>query len=132
MSAAVISFRANILPWAVSPEDEARFRRILNIVLAVCVLLCILLLLWPKPQVDRAAPPEVPQRLAKLVIEQRETPPAPGLVHRYSTQPPCGSSPALHSSLKMNLPLLSVICISGRPTRSGRMGCATMRSRRQS
>ena len=45
MSAAVISFRANILPWAVSPEDEARFRRILNIVLAVCVLLCILLLL---------------------------------------------------------------------------------------
>ena len=44
MSAAVISFRANILPWAVSPEDEARFRRILNIVLAVCVLLCILLL----------------------------------------------------------------------------------------
>ncbi|MBS0440942.1 MAG: energy transducer TonB [Proteobacteria bacterium] len=77
MTAAVISFRGHILPWAVSPEDEARFKRILNIVLAVCVLLCILLLLWPKPQVDRAAPPEVPQRLAKLVLEQRETPPAP-------------------------------------------------------
>jgi outer membrane biosynthesis protein TonB len=77
VSAAAISFRARVLPWAVSPEDEARFRRILNTVLAVCAILCILLLLMPKPQVDRAAPPEVPQRLAKLVLEQRETPPPP-------------------------------------------------------
>ena len=77
MSALAISFRNSVLPWAVSPEDEARFRRILNTVLAVCVIVCIVLLLLPKPQVDRAAPPEVPQRLAKLVLEQRETPPAP-------------------------------------------------------
>ncbi len=76
MSTLAISFRAGVLPWAVSPEDEARFRRILNSVLAVCALLCIVLLLWPRPQVDRAAPPEVPQRLAKLVLEQREPPPA--------------------------------------------------------
>lgn len=76
MSAAAISFRARVLPWAVSPEDEARFKRILNIVLAITALICLLLLLWPKPQVDRAAPPEVPQRLAKLVLEQREPPPA--------------------------------------------------------
>ncbi len=77
MSAAAISFRASVLPWAVSPEDERRFRRILNTVLAVCVIVCIALLLMPKPEVDRAAPPEVPQRLAKLVLEQRETPPPP-------------------------------------------------------
>lgn len=76
MSAAAISFRARVLPWAVSPEDEARFRRILNIVLAITAVVCLLLLMWPKPQVDRAAPPEVPQRLAKLVLEQREPPPA--------------------------------------------------------
>ncbi len=75
MSAAAISFRARVLPWAVSPEDEARFRRILNIVLAITAVVCLLLLLWPKPEVDRAAPPEVPQRLAKLVLEQREPPP---------------------------------------------------------
>ena len=77
MSAATISFRNSVLPWAVSPEDEARFRRILNIVLGVCVVVCVALLLMPRPQVDRAAPPEVPQRLAKLVLEQRETPPPP-------------------------------------------------------
>jgi TonB family protein len=76
MSAAAISFRARVLPWAVSPEDEARFRRILNVVLGITALVCLLLLLWPKPEVDRAAPPEVPQRLAKLVLEQREPPPA--------------------------------------------------------
>ncbi len=77
MSAAIVSFRPTLLPWAISPEDEKRFRRILNIVLAVCAIVCLVLLFSPKPVVDRAAPPEVPQRLAKLVLEQRETPPPP-------------------------------------------------------
>jgi TonB family protein len=96
MSAAAISFRAHVLPWAVSPEDEARFRRILNTVLAVCAILCIVLLLMPKPEVDRAAPPEVPQRLAKLVLEQRE-PPAP-------KAPPAPLTPAQQQAKSDTLP----------------------------
>jgi hypothetical protein len=34
MTAAAISFREPVLAWAISPEDEARFRRILRSVLA--------------------------------------------------------------------------------------------------
>ena len=50
MSAAAISFRNSILPWAISPEDEARFKRILRSVLALSAIICIVLLLMPRPQ----------------------------------------------------------------------------------
>lgn len=77
MNAAAISFRAAVLPWSLVIEDEARFKRILRIVLATCVIVCLVLLFLPKPVEDRAAPVELPPRLAKLVMEQRETPPPP-------------------------------------------------------
>jgi protein TonB len=79
MSAAAISFRAAVLPWSLVIADEKRFKRILRTVLAVCVLVCLVLLFMPRPVENRAEPVEVPPRLAKLVIEQRETPrpPAP-------------------------------------------------------
>lgn len=80
MSAAAVSFRAPVLPWALVIEDEARFQRILRAVLIVCALVCLVLLLMPKPEVDRSVPVELPPRLAKLVIEQREPPPTPKLV----------------------------------------------------
>jgi TonB family protein len=79
-AAASISFRAPVLPWAVALQDEARFRRILRSVLIVCVLVCLALLLMPRPVEDRAAPPELPPRLAKLVLEREPLPvakPAP-------------------------------------------------------
>jgi periplasmic protein TonB len=80
MSAAAISFRVSVLPWAISPEDEARFKRILRTVLALSAIICIVLLLMPRPKEDRAAPVELPPRLAKLVLEQREPPPPPKAV----------------------------------------------------
>ena len=76
MSAAAISFRAPVLPWAIAPADEARFRRILRRVLVASALLCLVLLLMPRPVEDRTVPPELPPRLAKLVLE-REPPPPP-------------------------------------------------------
>lgn len=76
MSAASITFRPQVLPWALVPEDERRFKRILRIVLGVAALICIVLLLLPRPVENRAAPPELPPRLAKLVLE-REPAPAP-------------------------------------------------------
>ena len=77
MSAAAISFRAAVLPWSLVIEDEKRFNRILRTVLAVSVVICLVLLFMPRPVEDRTAPVEVPVRLAKLVIEQRETPKPP-------------------------------------------------------
>lgn len=77
MSALAISFRNPVLPWSLVIEDERRFRRILHTVLGVSALVCLVLLLMPKPVQDRTQPVEVPPRLAKLVIEQRETPKPP-------------------------------------------------------
>ena len=75
MTAAAVSFRAPLLPWAISPEDEARFRRILQRVLIAAVLLCLAMLFVPPPKVDRTQPQELPPRLAKLVLEREATPP---------------------------------------------------------
>jgi protein TonB len=72
-----ITFRPSVLAWAGVPEDDRRYRRILHTVLAIVALVCLFLLLMPTPKVDRAAPQELPPRLAKLMIEQREPPPAP-------------------------------------------------------
>ncbi len=91
MSAAVVasvSFRTSLLPWAVAPEDEARFRRILHRVLAAVTLLCLALLLMPRPAEDRAAPVELPPRLAKLVLEQKPIAPTPPKAVTAPDRPP--------------------------------------------
>lgn len=82
MTAAAISFRDSILPWSLSPADEARFRRILNRVLIASAVVCLILLFMPRPVEDRAAPVELPPRIAKLVLEREPPPPPPPAVVR--------------------------------------------------
>jgi periplasmic protein TonB len=78
MSAAMaISFRGSVLPWALSPEDEARFKRIRNIVLIVSAILCLLFLLLPRPKEDRTQIADLPPQLAKIVLERETAPPPP-------------------------------------------------------
>ena len=98
-AAASISFRAPLLPWAVALEDEARFRRILRVVLVACVLLCLALLLMPRPVEDRAAPVELPPRLAKLVLEQKPAPPPPPPTSAKA-QRPCRRRPTRSRSAR--------------------------------
>jgi outer membrane biosynthesis protein TonB len=66
-----------VLAWAPTPEDEARFRRILQRVLIAATLLCVAVLLVPPPKVDRTQPQELPPRLAKLLLEREPLPPPP-------------------------------------------------------
>jgi outer membrane biosynthesis protein TonB len=80
MSAAAISFRAPLLAWSPSAEDEARFRRILRWVLVAALLLCVAMIFVPPPTVDRSKPQELPPRLAKLLLEREPTPPPPPVV----------------------------------------------------
>ena len=75
MAALAITFRPDVLAWASVPEDDARYRRILHTVLVAVALVCLALLLAPKPEVDRAKPPELPPRLAKLLVEKDLPPP---------------------------------------------------------
>ncbi|MFZ2648911.1 MAG: energy transducer TonB, partial [Burkholderiaceae bacterium] len=81
-----VSFRLPVLPWALILEDEARFKKIRLRVLIGCTLLCLLLLLWPRPQEDRSKPAELPPRLAKLILE-REATPAPKPAVKPDTAP---------------------------------------------
>ena len=74
MTAAAISFRQPILAWAFAAEDEARFQRILRGIVGTALLACVIFGLLPRPAEDRTKAPEVPQRLAKLVLEREPLP----------------------------------------------------------
>ena len=69
-SMALVSFRAPLLPWTVSPDDELRFRRISQRVLITCAVLFIALPWLPVTPPDRSQAQELPERLAKLVLER--------------------------------------------------------------
>jgi TonB family protein len=68
-------YREYELPWEGDPEASVRFRRILRVLLIILVLLGILFPLLPKP----AAPTteDVPQRLARVMLEEKPKPPPP-------------------------------------------------------
>ena len=84
---AMVSFRAQVLPWAASPDDDARFRRVLHRVLAIVVLVCLAMLLMPRPTVDRTQPQELPPRLAKLLLEKEPPKPPPPVVKAEQQAP---------------------------------------------
>ena len=75
MSAIYLPYRAAILPWNVSEEEEERFRRILKRVLIACLLISLIMPWLPLPKVDRTQVEELPPRLAKLLLEQQPPPP---------------------------------------------------------
>ncbi len=78
MSAAMtVSFRAPVLPWAGSAQDEARFRRVVRTVLGLSALVCLVVLLMPVVVPDRTKVQELPPRFATLILENVQPPPKP-------------------------------------------------------
>lgn len=72
-----LPYRAAVMPWSVHGEDENRFRKILLIVLLIAFMLGYLVPLWEKPVVEIEEKIEVPERLAKLLLEKKPPPPPP-------------------------------------------------------
>lgn len=69
-------YRRFELPWEVEPEASERYRKILRVGLAILIVLGILIPLLPSP--PRPASEEaVPQRLARVMIENQVKPPPP-------------------------------------------------------
>ena len=69
-------YRRFELPWEGDPEASLRYRRILRVGLVLLVLLGILIPLLPAP--PRPAGEEaIPQRLARVMIENQVKPPPP-------------------------------------------------------
>ena len=63
------------LPWEGDAEASARFRKILRVLLIIFVVLGIALPLLPTPKRETAE--EIPQRLARVMIENKPKPPPP-------------------------------------------------------
>jgi TonB family protein len=68
-------YREYELPWEGDPEASVRFRKILRVLLIILVLLGILFPLLPKPAAQTTE--DVPQRLARVMLEEKPKPPPP-------------------------------------------------------
>jgi len=75
------------LPWAVSEEEQERFRRILKRIFIFFLIFGIVMPLLPVPKVEREVMEEVPPRLAKLILERQEVKPAPPPVTAPEPEP---------------------------------------------
>ena len=74
---ATLSFRASVLPWALSPEDEHRFRRLFTIVVGAALVFGIALRFITLPEPPREAPRSLPPPIAKLLLDKPAPPPPP-------------------------------------------------------
>lgn len=86
MTMNAVSFRPRVMPWAGVLEDDTRFKRISQRVLGVVLVFCLALPWIPVSKPERT-PEAVPPRLAKLVLEQRETPRPPPPVTQQAAKP---------------------------------------------
>ncbi len=72
----VIVIRRNaMMPWSPSPVDERRFRRIRNTAILLVLLLSIIMPHIPVPEKPKVI--EIPERMARLIQEQKPPPPPP-------------------------------------------------------
>jgi periplasmic protein TonB len=69
-------YREYELPWEGDTESSARFRKILRVLLIVFLIFGILFPLLPTPKLT-AGETEVPQRLARVMIQEKPKPPPP-------------------------------------------------------
>jgi hypothetical protein len=72
-----VAYRAQVMPWARGGEEDQRYRKSLTSSVAVGILVGILVHLVDLPIPERAELIEVPERVAKLIREERVQPPAP-------------------------------------------------------
>ena len=63
------------LPWTISAEDQRRFRRILNTVVAVTLICSVIFPLLPTPETPRDIAPPMPPRYARMLLEHKPPPP---------------------------------------------------------
>ena len=85
-----------LMPWELSTDADARFKRIVTTSLAVFLLFAVIIPYLPLPEFEKI-PLTVPEaRVATLILEIKETPkPEPAMVTPKAPQPePCLKQPA--------------------------------------
>jgi TonB family protein len=76
-TAPALSYRIYELPWTTNADQEARFKRLLQISIAASLVAALVLSFLPVPERDPAELEEIPERYARLLIEQEAPPPPP-------------------------------------------------------
>ena len=87
-AAAAVLYRIYELPWSTGRRQDHQFRKTAQIALGATFALALLIALLPVPSSDRTQVPEVPKRLAKLVLERKAPPPPPPVVEKAPEQKP--------------------------------------------
>jgi TonB family protein len=70
-------YRDYTLAWEVDPEEQRRFRRLMGGGLLLVLLLGVILPLIHLPKETETAQEAVPERLARLMVEEKPKPPPP-------------------------------------------------------
>ncbi|HEY0682427.1 MAG TPA: AgmX/PglI C-terminal domain-containing protein [Steroidobacter sp.] len=70
-------YRLYDLPWSPTEEVEARFRRVVRNAFIAFAIFAILIPLIPVPEKSQTKAPAIPDRIVRLVIEQKAPPPPP-------------------------------------------------------
>jgi TonB family protein len=75
-SALAVSFNTPELPWAGVAEDDERFRKILQYVWGIAIILCLIVFFMPPVVPDRKQ--ELPEQVATMVLDHvKQLPPPP-------------------------------------------------------
>lgn len=69
--------RVTVMPWSRGGEDDQRLRKSLALALLLSLLLGLIIPLIPLPLPEAWEPLEVPERLTRLIEEERPLPPPP-------------------------------------------------------
>jgi hypothetical protein len=72
-----LAYRAQVMPWARGCEEDERFRKSLGASLAASLVIALLVGTIALPIVEREKLNELPERVAKLVRQERTPPPPP-------------------------------------------------------
>jgi outer membrane biosynthesis protein TonB len=83
--AVAIPYRRQIMPWARGCQEDERFRRSLATSIATAIAVAFLLSVIALPLVPREEQIELPERMAKLVRQERTPPPPPAPVEEPPT-----------------------------------------------
>lgn len=70
-----MSYRAQVMPWSRGCEEDDRMHRSLEVSLAACLMLALLISIIEIPILERSEIIAVPERIAKLVREKLPPPP---------------------------------------------------------
>ncbi|HEY1492634.1 MAG TPA: AgmX/PglI C-terminal domain-containing protein [Steroidobacteraceae bacterium] len=78
-------YREFELPWEGDEEASARFRKILRVLLILLLLFTVLFLVLPRAKAPTT--PDIPQRLARVMLEEQAKPPPPPPVPKVEEKP---------------------------------------------